>query len=141
MLAPITHVLPLTHLRRARMLPVKGRVLVTEGQVVTPTEAVAEAFINKKHIMLDIRSILKTSSRSKARRAISRKAGEHVEEGDVIASSGGMFNRVLIAPASGVIAAIAGGKVLLQMDGNPFVLRAGYPGTVTAILPDRGVIL
>ena len=38
MLAPVTHILPLTTVVRQRLLPAPGRVVVRVGQKVTATE-------------------------------------------------------------------------------------------------------
>jgi len=140
MLASVTHILPLVNIRRARLLPSKGNVLARVGQKVTATEVVAEAPLRRKHLMLDLRTTLGVSS-SAARRLIERKTGEKVQEGDIIAESGGLLKKVLRAPADGTIVSINGGQILLEVTSQVFRLKAALPGDVVEIIPDRGVII
>jgi hypothetical protein len=53
-LAPTFHVLPLTVIRRERKLPFPGKILVRKGQKVGANDAVVEAKLSPKHLMLDI---------------------------------------------------------------------------------------
>jgi hypothetical protein len=53
----------------------------------------------------------------------------------------GLFSRVVRAPEDGVIAAVGGGRVLLETVGEPIELRAFVPGTVVNVMPRRGVLI
>ena len=141
MLAPVTHIVPLTSIRRARLLPTKGRVLAKVGQRVNTMDVVAETTLEARHILLDVRSSLGIRDPRQARRLIERKVGEQVQEGDIIAVSGSLIQRVLRAPVDGQIVSIIGGQVLLEVAGSPYLLRAGMPGEVIEIIQDRGVLL
>ena len=141
MLAPVTHIVPLTSMRRARLLPTPGHVLANVGQRVNTMDVVAETTLESRHILLDVRSSLGITDPRQARRLIERKVGEEVQEGDIIASTGSIIQRVLRAPVNGQIVSIIGGQVLLEVPGSPILLRAGMPGEVIEIIKDRGVLL
>ncbi len=100
MLASVTHILPLTTIRRERRLPVAGRVLVRSGQKVKPTDVVAEANLNPRHLVLHVARGLGLSA-EEADELVERKAGDEVVDGDVIASRSGLARRVVRTPASG----------------------------------------
>ena len=51
MVAPITHILPLTTIRRARMLPNRGAVTVRIGQKLSSTDVVAETLLPGQHAL------------------------------------------------------------------------------------------
>ena len=54
MIAAVTRVSILTTIRRRRVLPVIGRVLVRRGQKVAATDVIASADLAPQHLMLDI---------------------------------------------------------------------------------------
>jgi hypothetical protein len=141
MLAPVTHILPLTNIRRARTLPVPGSVLVRTGQKVNASDVVAQAHVPSGHAVLDIRRGLKISQISTAERAIVRQVGDKLEKGDVIAESGGLFARIVRAPADGEIVSISGGQVLLRVRTSLLEVHAGFAGTVVEIIKDQGAII
>ena len=140
-IAPVTHILPLTGLRRARLLPVNGRVLVRASQEVTPTDIIAEGDLNPRHLLVPIGHLIKTARRGQARKMIERKVNERVQEGDVLVSTRGLFKQVVRAPAGGVILQITANHILIEAPGQPFQLLAGMSGQVAEIIPDRGAIL
>ena len=54
LLAPVTHILPITMIRRERTMPVPGKVLVRAGQEVGPTDVIVESNLRPEHILLDV---------------------------------------------------------------------------------------
>jgi hypothetical protein len=138
--APITHILAGTSIRRERLLPVNGRVLVRRGQAVSPTDVVAEAVLTPQHLLLDIARGLGVSARQ-ADQLLQCKAGDEVGEGDILAGRLGMGRRVVRAPHAGVVMVAGDGQVLLQLDTQPYELRAGYSGVVVDLIDERGVII
>jgi hypothetical protein len=141
MLATVTHILPLTFVRRARMLPVPGLVTVRTGQKVNASDVIAQASLPLKHQLLDIRRGLGIPQISAAERAIVRQQGDQLEKGDVIAESQGVFARLVRAPAAGEIVSISGGQVLLRLQSSILELKAGFSGTVGDLIPDQGAFI
>jgi hypothetical protein len=140
MLARVIHILPLTHIRRQRTLPVNGRVLVRTGQKVAAGDIIAEAKLVSEHSLLDISRGLDLPA-DKADKLVERQVGDLVSEGDVIARKAGMFARLVRVPKDGKIVAVGGGQVLIEIEGSMFELRAGLPGVVSELIPDRGAII
>jgi hypothetical protein len=140
MQAPVTHILPLTTIRRERLLPAAGRVVVRAGQKVEALDVVAEGSLEGGHVLLDVRRGLGISA-EQADEIIERKIGEEISQGDVIAGPVGLIPRVIRAPKDGRIVAIGGGQVLLETQDGLLELRAGIPGTVVDLVPDRGAVI
>jgi hypothetical protein len=139
MLAPVNHILGLTNIRRTRLLPVSGNVLVRVGQRVNASDIIAEAQVATRHMLLDVRRSM--GGGADADRSIVRAEGDKLQQGDVIAESGGLFARVVRAPANGKIVMISGGRVLLEVESQPLQLLAGVPGVVTELHPERGATI
>jgi preprotein translocase subunit YajC len=141
MLAPLTHISPLVNLRRSRMLSSKGRVLVRINQKLSATDIIAECKAESKHILIDIYQVLGVDSSRKSKQWISRKVGDKLQKGDILAQSGGIFKRVIRAPADCQIVTLGGGQIMLEMAGDTLSLQAGISGCVTEVIPDRGAII
>jgi hypothetical protein len=137
MLSPITHFLPITTIRRERLLPVQGRVIVRKGQKVAATDTIAEAKLAPQHIVLDIARGLGVPA-NKADTALQFHAGEEISEGDLVAGPVGLSRRVIRSPRSGKVVVAGGGQVLIEVESQPFELKAGIPGLVTELFTDRG---
>ncbi len=141
MITPVTHLLALTHVRRDRMLPIKGRILVNIGAHVNANDVVAEADQPGEHVILDVRRMLNIHRIEEAQQLIRYKPGEKVEKGDILAQVGGIIPRVVRAPTDGKVKGIYRGQVVLETPGTKLELLAGIAGKVTEILPDRGLVI
>src|SRR5512134_603847 len=129
MLAPTTHILPLTTIQRERMLPLPGRVLARRGQKVNPGDVVAEAVVTPEHVLLDVSRGLDLKP-DEADRYIKVQAGALVDAGDVIAERGSVARRVVRCPRPGKVVVAGSGQVLLELETQPFELKAGMNGVV-----------
>jgi hypothetical protein len=138
MLAPVSHILPLTTVRRERLLPVPGRITARLEQKVGPLDVVAEANYGEDHLLLDVAHILGVEPDA-AQNLIHVKAGETVTQGQTIAQRKGMGGQIIRAPSDGRIALVGGGQVLMEAGEALFELQARIPGTVTRHVPERGV--
>jgi hypothetical protein len=139
----VTRVLPLTTIRRERILPVAGEVLVNVGARVDSTSVVAHAELPGRYYILNVAQALRVSPEA-TDKYIRPKPGQPVEARQVIAGRRvrlGMVPRVVRAPQDGVVVAVGGGRVLLESAGEPVEVRAYLPGTVSDILPKRGVTI
>jgi len=141
MFAPVTHIYPLTKIRRARMLPDKGTVLVLVGQQVNATDVIAESPPRSKHILIDVPNALGIPYNKFSRELITRNVGEKLFKGDVLAENRKRFNRILRAPADGEIMMISRGRVLYELLQPAVPILANYPGLIVEVIPDYGVIL
>jgi hypothetical protein len=140
MLAPVTHVLPMTRIRRHRLLPVTGRVLVRKGQTLDPLDVVAETMLEPKHILLDVARGLGLRI-AETDQYIERQVGESISEGDVLAGPVGWGKRIVRAPCSGKIILAGRGKILIEEEKEPYQLFAGLPGEVVSLMPGRGAVI
>lgn len=140
MLAPVIHVLPLATIRRERLLPVPGRVIVRKGQKVNSVDVIAEANLTPEHIVLDLAQGLGLPP-EKADQHLQHRAGDQVSEGDVLAGPVGLARRVVRAPRPGKVILAGNGQILMEAESVPFELRAGIPGVISALIPDRGAVI
>jgi hypothetical protein len=138
--SPVSRFLGITTVRRFRILPVPGKVVVRKGQKVNGNDVIAEAKLAPEHLLLDIGRGLGLSP-GKADAHISRQVGEEVSEGDVIAGPVGFARRVVRAPSSGRIVLAGSGQVLIELDSRPFELKAGLPGVVSELINERGAVI
>jgi hypothetical protein len=138
MLAPVIHILPLTTLRRERLLPVPGRVTAREDQKVTPLDVIAEAHYGQDHVMMDVARSLGIQPEM-AQRLIQVKSGETITKGQNIAQRVGLVPQIVRAPSDGRVVLVGNGRILMEIGEGLFELRARVPGKITRLIPDRGV--
>lgn len=140
MLAPVNHILPLTTVERERVLPIAGNVLAKLNQNVTPTDVIAEATWSREHVLIDVSRTLGISPNA-ADRLIRVKENDKVSKGTEIAVSKGIIPRTLRAPRDGRVVAAGGGQVLMETGDTAIQLKAGLPGIIIQIIPNRGALI
>jgi hypothetical protein len=140
MQAPVHHITGLTSIIRERLLPISGTVLARVQQKVSPVDVVAETKWAREHLMLDVAQILGISP-NMADRLIKCKVGDRLPENAEIAVGRGIFPRHVRTTREGRVVAVGGGQVLMEVGESKVDLRAGIPGTVIEVIPDRGVVI
>ena len=138
MLAPVVHILPLTTIRRERLLPVPGRVTARVDQKVSPLDVVADAPFGQEHTLIDVARALGIQP-SDAQRLIKVRVGENLAKGQIIAQRSGLLPQVVRTPAAGRVILVGNGRLLLEAGEQTFELHAGIPGKVTRLISERGV--
>jgi len=138
MLAPVVHILPLTTLRRERLLPVPGRVTARMDQKVSAMDVVAEAHYGQDHLLIDVARSLGVQPEV-AQRLIQVKAGETITKGQNLAQKAGLVPQSVAAPENGRVIMVGSGRILMEVGEGTFELRTGIPGKVTRLIPERGV--
>jgi len=101
-------------------------------------DVVAEAEIGQNHLFIDVAQQLNISIAA-AESLIHFNVGERIEENQVIAQRTGIIPQTIRAPMGGRVVTVGAGLVMLDVGEGTFELRAGYPGAVTRVFPERGV--
>ena len=140
MIAPVTHILPLTLIQRERTLPIPGKVVVRTGQKIAARDVIAEADLAPEHFLLNIARGLGISNQE-ADSLVQRKEGDTLNEGDLIAGPVGLTRKVVRAPVNGTIKLVGEGQVLIQIEKEPYKLRAGMVGRIKKLIPDFGAVV
>lgn len=140
MFAPVLHILPLTMIIRERTLPVAGEVKFDVNQKVNPTDVIAEARFAREHVLLDVARTFGVSARN-ADKMIKVAEGDRLAEDGLVAESNGMIKRAIRAPRSGRVIVVGGGQVLMEVGDARIQLKAGMPGVVTRVIPERGLVI
>ena len=140
MLAPVNHIVGLTSIVRERLVPVAGTVFVRLNQKVSPNEVIAEANWSREHILLDVARMLRVTPNA-ADRLIKYKVDDRIAAKAEVAVGSGLFPHTVTPPRDGRVVAVGGGQVLLEVGETKIELRAGLPGTIIEIIPNRGAVI
>jgi len=135
-----------TQIEKLRRLPLKGTVLVREGEVVTPETVVARTELPgpMQTIKLAERMGIEPSEIEGALRV---KQGDTVREGDLLAETKGLFGRFFRgefrSPVSGTVELISPktGHIGVREAPTPVERNAYIRGTVTQVIPEEGVVV
>ncbi len=132
-----TQVTPLTSVRRERILPAPGKVLVRTGRRVEPMQIVARADLPGDFCILPLARLLGVPA-SRVKRHLRVNLDDMVREGQIIAKR---LTRSVKSPIDGVVAASGGGRMLITAQPTSFELRAYIPGVVSNVLKEYGVVI
>lgn len=130
-------VTPLTTVRRQRMLPAPGEVLVRTNQRVEAMQSIAQAKLPSDFRILPLARLLDVSS-SRVKRYLRVSLHDEVQKGQVIARR---FGRYVESPIAGVVTASGNGRMLIEAQPTSFELRAYIPGLVSNVLREYGVVI
>lgn len=139
----LTRVMPLTTIRRERLLPAAGEVLVNIGARVEPMSVVARAEVPGRYYILNVAQALRVPP-NLAKKYIQVKGGREIKAGQVVAKRRvglGLTSRVVRAPQNGIVAAVGGGRVLLESVSEPIEVHAYLPGKISNVMPKMGVLV
>ncbi|MBL8055562.1 MAG: hypothetical protein JNK29_02635 [Anaerolineales bacterium] len=139
---PTSHITLLATLRRERLLPVPGEVLVAAGQHVETGDIVARAELADHHRLIDVARALGVP-REKAADFLTKAEGEQVKKGEPIAIRKtwlGLSTRREVSPVDGRLVFCDHGQALLAAI-TSLEVRAGLPGTVVSVVSGRGVLI
>lgn len=139
-LPPTSHITLLATVRRERLLPVSGNVMVRAGQRVEASDVIAQGQLPESHRLVDVARLLGTS-RSGAAALMTKQEGEEVKKGEAIAKRKGLFgDKPVPSPVDGKLVLMEEGRALLAAL-TPVEVRAGLPGQVVSTVPERGAII
>ena len=131
--------------RRRRVLPIPGDVLVQVGQQIAARDVVARTLMPGDAIPVNVGKKLGITAAELAR-AMLKRAGEHVQSGEPLARTKGLFGffpSELPSPVEGVIESISKvtGQVLFR--GAPIAVQvlAYLTGTVVEVVTNEGIVV
>lgn len=140
---PQTRVFKLGRIRRERMLPARGTVMVQNGSRVGSLDIVAKSNTAGHLRPVPLARYLRTTEANLSKYLL-KQPGDEVQEREMIASKPELFGtlrRTYRAPSAGHIAALQGAWLTLDLADKPFELQALYRGTVVNVVQRYGVLI
>ena len=134
-------------LRKERILPLKGQVLVKKGDHVKAETVVAETLLPGKVVPFNLANKLGVTP-AQLMNFIKIEAGQQIDTNTVLAETKGLFGTGLFkndvrSPVKGEVESISSvtGQVLLREPRIPVQVKAFIDGVVTDVMPEEGVII
>lgn len=134
---------PVTTIRRERLLPAPGQVVVGPGETVGPSDVVARCQLPGAVRIVDVSRALRVR-RDRAARYVRKSAGDAVQANEVIAAPRGLLSVLrggVRSPVDGEIIEVRDGLILIQAASTSYELTAHLKGQVTNVMPQRGVVI
>ena len=142
---PGLRVTDLAAVRKERILPLKGEVLVKVGDVVAAEQVVARTELPGNVHSVNVANILSVLPDEVASKMVKRD-GEKVERDEVMARNStlfGLFKSVARSPIAGTVESVSSvtGQVLLREPPIPVEVEAYVDGIVVEVRPGEGVVV
>ena len=132
-------------IRKRRILPIFGEVLVEKGDNVAYDTVVAQAYAPGEPDLINAAPMLGVR-KEKLSEYIIRKVGDKLEEGEVIAQYFmlfGLIKRYVRAPFVCTLESISqySGRIIVRGKPKPIEVNAYMPGEVVEVIPKEGVVI
>ena len=142
---PGLKVLKKTIFKKERILPLKGDVLVKEGDILNPDTIVASTNLPGNVQMLKVSNILNIEPKDVVE-ALKVKEGQAIKKGDLIAETSGifgMFKSSVESPIDGTIESVSQstGRIVIREAPVPVEVDAYVSGKVDEVIEKEGIIL
>lgn len=132
-------------LKKQRILPIKGEVLVKKGDKVKAEQVVARTMLPGKVVPVNLASKLGTTAQM-VQQFLKVKPGDVIKKGQVLAETNGIlgfFKSRFKSPTDGEVESISKhtGQMLLNEPRIPIDVKAFIDGIVVEVMPDEGVVI
>ncbi len=134
-----------TVLHLERRLPLKGEVVVKQGDRVQWDQVVANTHLPGSVEMVNVAARLGLEP-AEVPECMLKAQGQKVAQGEGLARNKGffgLFKATLEAPVSGTVESVSGvsGQVVLRAPAVPVQIHAYVDGVVERVLPEEGVVI
>jgi hypothetical protein len=134
----------ITH-RCRRILPIKGEVLVKQGDKVEAQQVVAQTFMPGEITPLNMANLLSMPP-GDVKECMRKEAGQRIAVGEVLAQTRGIFGFFKNTYASrheGTIETVSEvtGQVIIRHEPIPVEVKAYVSGEVVEVIPEEGVVI
>ena len=140
MYRPHTIATPLTVIRRERMLPGQGEILVRPGERVDPLQVIGRANVSPDFRIVNVARQLRVRA-STVSKYLKVEPGERVRRGQVVGAVRGLSARTCRSPIEGIVTESAGGQILIESPPQEVELVASIQGVVDRVIPEWGVVI
>ncbi|NLW18757.1 MAG: hypothetical protein GXY81_03615 [Candidatus Cloacimonetes bacterium] len=134
-------------LRKERILPLKGKVLVKKGDHVKADDIVAETLLPGKVLPFNLANKLGVTP-GQLEQFIKIEAGQQITKNTILAATKGfmgtgLFKNEVRSPVEGEVESISAvtGQILLREPRIPIQVKAFIDGIVTEVMEDEGVVI
>lgn len=132
-------------LRKERRLPLKGQVIVKQGDDVKSSDIVAKTELPGNPELVNIANKLGIEAKE-VPGSMKVNMGDKVKKDDIIASSRsffGLFKNTAVSPITGTVEHVSDttGKVLVRSPAIPVEVSAYIDGKIVEVMPEEGVVV
>jgi hypothetical protein len=139
------YIIPKTTLQREVLLPpdVQGVITAVPGQRVDGNTVVARGYPPAHHHIIYAKEDLRLRRRQSLEDYLLVEIGDAVAQDQALASlrHDPERGRRIFSPANGVVAGIQDGRIVIRETNDQIELIAGMAGSVTRVIPGRGIIV
>jgi hypothetical protein len=133
------------HVRKERVLPIEGTVMVEVGDEVDFNSTLARTEIPGDAEILNVTEILNVDPADVFEYSL-KKEGDTFEEGELLAKNvafWGLVKNFVYAPFSGTIESVSGltGQIIVRQHNIPLEINAYIKGKVVKVVPEKGAVI